>query len=278
MVPLGLQKGHDSEHINKIQSLLGLGDYSAELENNAIEKYRKDFEVDAFMNSPFLERMTGSTMDTLKNHEDFTRWLRSDGSRLLLLVGYNHYSIQSANQCWASPISLEMMDRVKEDNREDESWAFYTSGLRGEGDVLSRAVFTIALQILRQNRSEVQRDEPLEELRAAIQDYQGVAQRGDGETTASLQKVALKALNLLDPSKTVWIILDRVDKCREQSRKPIGRALLKIMVYLVEKAKPRVRVLAVVSGLDWSIDQDEDDLGAERRDSIIQHVLYQQQL
>ncbi|KAK7752176.1 hypothetical protein SLS62_005920 [Diatrype stigma] len=274
----GLQEGHDNDHINKIQSLLGLGDYSAEQENDAVETYRRNFEVDAFMKNQFLERMEGGRMDTLKSHHDFRQWLESEGSRLLLVVGYNHHSIRSANQCWASPIALELMNRVKEKKREDESWVHYTSGLRDEGDVLSRAVFTIVLQVLRQNRSAVQKDEPLQELHAAIQDYRQEAERGGGETAASLQKVALRALNFLDSSKTVWIILDRVDKCRDQSRKLIGRALLKTMVYLVENAKPRVRVLAVVSGLDWNIDQDEDDLGRERKNSVIQHVVYQQQL
>lgn len=87
-----------------------------------------------------------------------------------------------------------------------------------------------------------------------------------------LQKVALRVLNLLESTQTVWIIIDRADRCRLGSDFNHRKKLVKILVHLVERAKVKVGVLAVMNGFDWKVDELGDELGQSNEASVILHT------
>lgn len=80
---------------------------------------------------------------------------------------------------------------------------------------------------------------------------------------------------MFDAGKTVWIILDCVDRCHvmpgqssKTSRKD-GRSLLRMMVHLAEKSPVTVKVLAVVNRADWHIEDQADEMDGEMMVSLV---------
>ncbi|KAJ3569812.1 hypothetical protein NPX13_g5955 [Xylaria arbuscula] len=88
----------------------------------------------------------------------------------------------------------------------------------------------------------------------------------------------LRVLNMFDPSKTVWIIVDRIDECRnepedksrQETRNLHRKTLLKFLVRLVEdeSLRVKVRVLGVVNGLDWRAEEHRDEIDQMKKESI----------
>lgn len=257
---------------------MDLDTYSTELELQLLKKYQHDMNADSALNGLFLERMQGDRLEAFKSHSDFQTWSLSAKSCMLILAGYNHESICWATQCWLSPVALHMIASF-EKFEDNNPCAFYVLGLR-DVDPLPQVLSCILLQLLRLNRQALQNVAQHTELRAELQKYQRAANAGDESSTknALLQMVALRVLNMFDPSETVWIILDRVDRCRDGSNINHRKALLKMMVHLVENAKVKVRVLAVVHGYDWRVDEEGDELGQSGMGSVIIHTGRQQTL
>ncbi|RYO75236.1 hypothetical protein DL762_010104 [Monosporascus cannonballus] len=91
----------------------------------------------------------------------------------------------------------------------------------------------------------------------------------------TLEKIARRALNMFGAGKTVWIVLDRVDKCRAasgprgKSHRRSSRALLETLVHLVERATARVKVLGVVNRADWHVEEQADELGEEQEGNVV---------
>jgi hypothetical protein len=83
-----------------------------------------------------------------------------------------------------------------------------------------------------------------------------------------IQDVALRVLKLFDLTRTVWIGLDRVDKCGGRASSYQRRMLVRALVYLIEKSKVKVRILAVVNEYDWRVQDEVDELGQTDRLSI----------
>ncbi|KAI0011872.1 hypothetical protein F4779DRAFT_635468 [Xylariaceae sp. FL0662B] len=248
-----LQDSHDSERISQIQTLLGFETYLDESQAEVLEKYRRNLSTDSDLNERRLERMQGPRLDEFLNHSDFYAWKNSSRSCMLLLVGYNNGSIWNANQCWASPVALHMISSF-EGLEDSISSAFYISAIESS-ESLQQVIFTILLQLLDKNRQSLQNETGYSRLKATIQEYRQ-ADDGSDRALVLLQNVALRVLDLFDESKPVYIILDRADRRREDRKR-----FLKLMTYLIEKTKVRLRVLAVVGGFDWPVDEQADELG-----------------
>jgi hypothetical protein len=89
-------------------------------------------------------------------------------------------------------------------------------------------------------------------------------------TDTLLRKAAVRILKMIDQDKTIWIILDRVDQCRSNTVKH-QKMLIKALVYLLENATVRIRILAIVNGYDWPVEDQQDELGANNQSSVIVH-------
>lgn len=92
-------------------------------------------------------------------------------------------------------------------------------------------------------------------------------------TFDKLQSIALEVMSISGAEKTIWIVLDRVDRCsvmpgeKSQARHRAGRSLLRTMVEIAEKASPTVKILAVVNRADWHIDEEVDEIKS-RQESL----------
>ncbi|KAJ5817754.1 hypothetical protein N7447_007762 [Penicillium robsamsonii] len=262
-----LQDGHNSNTLSMIQSLLNLETYSAESEQDLLRKYQDEIKVYPDLHWPdSLERMQEPELQAFQQGQEFHSWRHSNQSSILMLVGYNNESIYRDGMCWMSPAALHMIESMSKDRQKDP-YAFYLLGQR-QMDLLPQVLSSIVIQLLRQNREALQNQKQYDELYAAVQQYHQISynqpssQKELVRHEEALLKVALRALDMFDLRKTVWIILDRVDQCKHGGWEANHRKMLvRAMVRLVEGAKVKVKVLAVVNGYDWNADNESDEFG-----------------
>ncbi|KAJ5915813.1 hypothetical protein N7454_010954 [Penicillium verhagenii] len=276
-----LQEGRNNDALSKIQSLLKLETYSAESEQKLLRIYQEDIKHHFEYNwQPMFERMQGQALQSFQQGQEFQRWQNSEQSSILILVGYNNESIYNDEMCWMSPAALQTIDDMINDRQKDP-FAFYIFGQRSENR-FPQVLSSIIIQLLRQNRQSLQNQVKYDELYAAVQRFhelpynQCSTQEDLVQYEDALRKVALRALDMFDSRRTVWIILDRVDRGKHARMEANHRKMLiKSMVRLVEEAKVKVKVLAVVNGWDWDAENESDDFGQIKKSSVVVHPVYQ---
>lgn len=260
----------------KIKTLLNLKGYSIEQHSEPLQKYRGDLNHIAEYRWQGLESMRGSRLEKFRNHPKFQTWRDSSHSCMLVLAGYNE-SPYLDGECWLSSIALDMIENFRK-SEESDPYAFYILG-RQEHNLLVPVLSRIILQLLTLNPQVLQNEKQYAELHAELEEYQGaveVEKQSNNEQeygntiNTLLQKVALRVLNLFDQAGPVWIILDRVDRCKS-GKNDQRKKLMKALVHLLEKAVVKVRVLVVVNGGDWKVDEVSDEFGQIHHESVIVH-------
>ncbi|KAL7902142.1 hypothetical protein HDV63DRAFT_360870 [Trichoderma sp. SZMC 28014] len=275
-----LQMGRDSDRLLAIQKLLpNLEIYSQESEWELVQKYHHD--TDAHLDQQFssLEVMKGPRLEIFKNDPKVCQWKNSKTSCILVLAGYNNDYL--SGKCWLSPYALDTITNMRE-SQEDKLYAFYVLGHRSN-DSFPQVIWCVLFQLLKQANKALQDDTQYKELYTEIEDYQRATEtdgskynvHGVSRTTDTLlRKAALRILRMIDQNKTVWIILDRVDQCRSGTSKH-QKMLIKALVYLLENAAVQIRILAIVNGYDWKVEEQRDEFGARNQSSVVVHTYEQ---
>ncbi|KAL7789034.1 hypothetical protein V8C37DRAFT_387015 [Trichoderma ceciliae] len=281
-----LQTGLDSNRLDKIKALLNLETYSRETELEVLQKYERDTVAHLDKSWSLLELMRGPRLEAFKKDPKIQSWECSQRSCMLILAGYNWGADASIGTCWLSPVALDIITTMEE-TRPGDPYAFYILGHR-EYDPFPHVLSCILFQLLTLSPKALQNYAQYAELCAEIQEYQAAREATEakeldkdlqecaGNPDAILHKVALRILKMLDQNKTVWIILDRVDQCKSDSRINHRKRLMKSIVYLLEKATVKIRVLAVVNGYDWRVEEQSDEFGASNHASVIVHTCRQE--
>ena len=263
--------------------------FSYENQRKELDRYGKDLDSDEQLNAVYFEQMRGHRLDSFKACEDYLSWANSENSCLLILSGHNNMSIRDLDQCWLSTIAMNLITDL-ESNPSHPIYAYYV--FTSQGDLLYQPFSVILFQLIRQKR-EILRDKPqCDELRVELhklEKYQHESQNStdpdfEDKRLSAFQKVALRVIRFFDESETVYIVLDRVDRCcnlrkEVDHRKP----LLKILVKLVEAARCKLRVLVVMDGRQWNVEQRRDELGeargqgqeGRRKKRVIVHMIEQ---
>ena len=280
---LELQEGHDNDKLDEFQELLGISTYSRDSELDRLRTYQTDINWSFDYDWPTtLQRMQGSQLTKFQSEKEFHTWRYSNHSSMLILVGYNNEQVYLSPDCWLSPAALDIITSLSKAGQADPC-AFYLIG-RHESRLSTQVLTSILIQLLRQSSQVLQNQNKYNELYAAAKKYNqaGTLQNENGrqkngrKSIRLLQNVALQVLNLFDSHHTVWIILDRVDQCRSEQETYHRKSLMKTLVYLVEKAEVRVKVLTVANGYDWKLDEQDDELDCSDPSRVVFCTVHQQ--
>jgi FtsZ-binding cell division protein ZapB len=282
-----LQRGHDVDSLERICRLLGLAlsndifsrkDHIAELDRHE-KRIADEFRPRNWL-SP---KSHPERLEAVENDAEYCKWLECPDSGLLILAGNNHF--RGAVHCWISPIAHRLIKKKTKAEKEDgisvnpDTCIFYLLGLREVDDTCLGVVSMLILRLLSLNKKVLRKEDCFTELCAELGSYvppSDVVEDRAREMQNVLMRVAVKALDMLDEGTTVWIILDRVDKCqpapsrtaRSHHRRD-GLALLRSMMYLVEHSKTPVKILTVVNRSDWPVEDEVDNLEHTREGSLI---------
>ena len=209
--------------------------------------------------------MRGSKFHAFRTDKDYQLWNNSERSCLLVISGYNDDSIALACQCWASPIAARMV----EDFDRQELCPFYAYyAMAQNGKLLHDILSVILLQLLRQKSSALRDEQRYSELRTKLGNLRQVEMNDKGRVEA-MEKVAVRVVDFFDESETVYIIVDRADRCRDLQKADHRKALLKVFVKMVEEARCRLKILVVMDGRSWPVERYRDDVGVKMEERFV---------
>ena len=220
---------------------------------------------DEDLNTGYLQQMRGPELDALRARSDYQNWHNSEHSSLLVLSSYNDASINRAHQCWLSPVAAAAVDTF-EHQQPRPFYAYYA--MTQNGKLLHDVISVILLQLLRQKSIVLRDQQRYAELRTELGDFQDSGVDGNRKMTA-MEKVALRVVDFFDESETAYIILDRADRCRDPKTADHRKALLKLLVKMVEAARCKLRILTVINGHSWPVEKYHDELGAKMKERFI---------
>ncbi|KAF2968879.1 hypothetical protein GQX73_g4652 [Xylaria multiplex] len=248
-----LQRGHDGQKLERIGKLLKLEPYSSETERTRLSEYRGNIMAE-YNGWYSLQETPKTPLASITNHQTFQSWRTSVSSRILLLIG--HFITECAMP------------------EKQDPFTFYIIGARTVDDTFNNVASSLIFRLLSMNPDALRNEEQYAELQAELQSYENstLIRSNPYIVQESLAKVALRVLNMFPSSTTVWIILERLDQCRDEESTNLHRKmLLKFLVRLVEdeNLSPRVRVLAAVSSVDWRIEDQQDEMDQTKKDSVV---------
>jgi len=269
-----LQARNDYTHLDEVQKLLKLETFSEERQNREIQRYRQTLYES--LDAEQFEQMQDDRLKTFEKSQNYRTWLESNQACLLILSGYNERSILDEDQCWLSPIALNHIEHL---SHPDNAAIFAYHLLPQQRQTLIHHVLpTILLQLLRRKRQALRNEKEYAELCADLRKYEDLSNNAassdtNGDTRiATLQKIALRVVNFFSESETVYIIVDRIDRCMYPGKADHRRALIKALVRMVEGAKCNLKILAVINGYGWRVEDIRDEFGAEKKETLIIHT------
>lgn len=123
------------------------------------------------------------------------------------------------------------------------------------------------------------------ELRAELYELQRY-EHGDGKVIeiehkwlSAFHEVVLQVMSFFDELETVQVILDRADRCCDLKKKVDHRKpLLKAILKMVEAARCKLRVLAVINGYRWDVERRRDELDEKMEEMVIVHTAVQRNI
>ena len=276
---------------------MNLASFSEKAELKALKAYRFGFENDQEMNDESLQQMRWGELESFKGCPEYRRWIESPSASLLVISAYNHDSISDSNTfCWMSPLALDLIDRLRKkdhtvatdgDNESesesesdsDDVYAYQVipqEGLNLYDDVLPK----LLLQLLRRTPYVLKDKREYRELQAQLATFHSPpSETADPDDFKAdiMKKIAMRIIKLFKEFETVYIIVDRVDRCNMVRPRKIDhrKALIRFLVELVQTARAKLRILAVVDGGSWQLPEDKDDLGIKMDDRVITHRVEQ---
>lgn len=268
-----MQTGGDNDRIRDIQRLLNLDDFSEKTQREELEKYCLALDSDDQLNSGYFQQMRDEELDLFRSQSNYKQWNKSPKQSLLILSGYNNKSISSIDLCWMSPVATA---KIRDLGRECGRPIYAYSILPQSGKLVYEVLPAILLQLLKQKIHALRDEKQYAELLSALHRFQDRGklsksdERYEDRMLATLHDVALSAVNFYDESESVYIIVDRVDRCRDWKNKVDHRKiLLKCLAKLVEGARCKLKVLVVVNGHSWSVGRYEDIIGGNMKEKGI---------
>lgn len=268
-----MQIRDDNNRVREVQRLLNLDTFSEEAQLKEFEKYCLALDSDEHLNSRYFQQMRGTELDRFRRQSDYQRWNRSQKPCLLILSGCNNESIGYIDECWMSPVATSMIEFLG----QESGYAIYAYDiLPRPGKLLYDVIPTIVLQLLRQKTRVLRDEKQFGELCSELQKFQDIWKLGsdnmdEDQMIVALQTVALRVVNIFDESEPIYIILDRVDRCRDWKRIDHRQILLNCLAKLVEGARCNLKVLAVINAQGWPARRYEDIIGKSVKDKIIIH-------
>lgn len=98
----------------------------------------------------------------------------------------------------------------------------------------------------------------------------------DSNRVSATERAALRVIDLFDDSETLHIVVDRVDRCQDPKTVDHRKMLLIVLIKMVEAARCKLKVLTVMNGQIWGVEDYQDEFGAKMKDRLIVHTVEQE--
>ncbi|KAF4462795.1 hypothetical protein FALBO_10392 [Fusarium albosuccineum] len=270
---------NDLKSLGQICTHLGIESFSSEDHFDQLQRHKGNVAAYFWSKTWLGEQESDQQLGRVLSDPGYQEWLVSESSGVFILSGENDFN--GASHCWASPVALNLIDQLTKDGNEaSDTCVFYLLGHQEHDDTCLRVLTSLVFQLLKSNKEALRDKAQLDELLAKLTRYSRLPRSPSEENSKqdSLAEVVLRAVKMIPADKTIWVVLDRVDKCCDQlqadspgGRRPRkgARTLLRTLGSLTRGMATKVKILAVVNRADWRIEQEGDEVGVEEGRVVI---------
>ncbi len=201
------------------------------------------------------------------NKTEFSDWLQSMNSSMLILTGINNMELELKVHSWLSPLAMHVINRLI---KEDEPVAFqlFHPRERGIKVSLSTALPEILMQLVGSRYHKLGKSRLAVEAYAQAFVRLSYDQNCDQDTKlGALRRLIIAAMKVFGPGETVFIVLDRVDLCHDDDRGDMMRLLGEMM----SEVDCTVKILAISQRTgDWL--NEYEVKAAVKSPAVFRHV------
>jgi len=270
-----MQDGDDNTRLRKVRRLFRLDTFSEETQRRELEIHRQSLSSDEELNVDYLQQMRGRGLELFKNHLDYQQWYKSR-QQMLIIYGCNNESVSDSDHCWMSPLALSMIENL---SQEKEMHAY--SVLPQAGRLIYDVFPAILLQLLRRKVSAMRDEDRFNELCSELEALQEFENRGPKLETyeidklEALHRVGLRVIDFFNENDSIYIIVDRVDRCRDFKTIDHRKLLLECLRRLADGAKCGLKILVVVDKRGWPKNYEENIRREVKSGKVVIHTAEQ---
>lgn len=252
----GLEEDNDHRNLLELQALFDLPTWSLEQRREEIHAYKQSIDRERGDDQLFETMRYGSIARYKREALHFKEWESSAKSSMLLIIGSNHSGVAGQrHHCWMSPLALDIIvDCHSAAGAAATFYAFYVFGLY-QRTHLYTALSEILFQLFKWKYHDLgsRRDE-FATLSTKLKEYRAININANDDNydakLEALHHVAATVMQLYQSFETVYIILDRIDRCEADEQADFLNFLVKIM----EDAPCSVKVLAIANKTSWDVE------------------------
>lgn len=200
-----------------------------------------------------------STEELLSSFEEMKVWSQSNISQLLILAGRNEPStLERDDLSWLSPAVMGLANDLRGSGESVVHYLCQESSWQAK-DVLPQEILASILYQFLQKEPQILQDESYPSLSAQL----------EGKDIRMLDldvlvDVMVHVLRLPRNAKRIYIVLDRIDRCREESVRKVT-FLMSLLKVVAQTKGFYVKVLVVINKLYWpTLDKDWKALEASK--------------
>lgn len=250
-----LQRDNEEKSILMVKDILGLSSWSKDNQKQKLLGYQRELFHEE-NDSGLLEWMSHDKIIDFRQQQVFFDWEVCPTSEMLLLLAGTDSRLGPFIHCWMSPIALAIIRELSEGAK---------FGLIERGkcelvfcilDVETRTSVHDIMSELLLGLLSAQRSFQLPDLLAKLDAYRSVRQTGnEREKKKALKDAVATVVGLLKAQLKVCVVIDRVDRCKEQS------VLFEVLIDIMESANERgccIKILTVANASFWDLDQEKE--------------------
>ncbi|CZR59497.1 uncharacterized protein PAC_09389 [Phialocephala subalpina] len=192
-----------------------------------------------------------SSEELLSSSKEVKSWSESNISQLLIVAGRNEPStLERDDLSWLSPAAMGIVQQLR-DNGETVVYYLCQESSWQSKELLPQEILASILYQILQKEPQVLQDDSYAFLSAQFEEKDIRMLDLDVLVDAMVQ-----VLRLPRHSKRIYIVLDRIDRCKEESVRKVG--FLMSLLKLVARTKGfYVKVLVIINKLYWqTLDKD----------------------
>lgn len=276
---VGHRASKDDDNAREIQRLLNQETFSEKELDHCLKQHRDILETNIHYHGSLFKQMQGETLDLFKADKIHQTWLRAHHASLLILVGVNNQGAGICHDdCWLSPLAFATIDEHKAKN---STLAYFVFPSKEE--LLFHAMSSIFVQLLRKRCEVLRTTERYNQLRTDLLKFNNLEKN---QTSSRADKVAkLKAfqnvaacvIGLFNEEDEVVIVIDRADRCgRLREGEDQRKAFLKVLVKMTHEARCKLKILVILDGIRWPLEDHKDELEISKRERVIIHTIRQE--
>ncbi|KAK9780208.1 putative Fungal STAND N-terminal Goodbye domain-containing protein [Seiridium cardinale] len=251
------EKEKHGEVLLTFKAGLNIKNFDLKLQYQELQDYQSKLLDESKEEGQIFEQMSTNRIKELQKAPVFASWSNDSTPSVLLLHGRNNRDIGYGKaSSWVSLFAVDYVVQLQKPASLD-AHGYYVFGRHSS---IHHALAVILFHLLNHHLCDLGPHERRERLQHELRIYSSrLENRGskgdilcedeDAESAASLQKVALAVFSLFPANQKIYVVMDRIDKCRKHEQYD----LMDILGHLVQNVVCNLKILLIADSVSWGV-------------------------